>query len=38
VPSSALRLVELVGLLPVLGEDPDTTDSRSFRGELDDEA
>jgi hypothetical protein len=38
VPSSALRFVELVGLLPVLGEDPDTIDSRSFLGEFDDEA
>ena len=38
VPSSALRLVELVGLLPVFGEDPDTIDSWSFRGEFDDEA
>jgi hypothetical protein len=27
VPSSALRFVELVGLLPVFGEDPDTIDS-----------
>ena len=27
VPSSALRFVELVGLLPVLGDDPDTIDS-----------
>jgi hypothetical protein len=26
VPSSALRFVELVGLLPVFGEDPDTID------------
>lgn len=38
VPSSALRFVELVGLLPVFGEDPDTFDSWSFRGEFDDEA
>ena len=27
VPSSALRLVELVGLLPVFGDEPETIDS-----------
>lgn len=38
VPSSALRLVELVGLLPVFGDEPDRFDSRSFRGEFDEDA
>ena len=38
VPSSALRLAELLGLLPVLGDEPDAIDSRSCRGEFDDEA
>ena len=38
VPSSALRLVELVGLLPVFGDEPDASDSWSWRGEFDDEA